>query len=183
MQEVDLSKYDNSWYQPGGKLKRILWYVFNVMFLLNPMNPFNGLRKFILRLFGAKIAEGVVIKPRVNIKYPWNLEIGAHTWVGEKVWIDNLGTVTIGPNVCLSQGAMLLSGNHNYKKVGFDLMVEPITLEAGVWIGAWAIVCPGTVCKTHAVLTVKSVASGSLEAYGIYTGNPARLVKKREIEA
>ena len=56
-----------------------------------------------MRLFGASVGKGVIINPRVNIKYPWKLVIGSNVWIGEKVWIDNLADVTIGDNVCLSQ--------------------------------------------------------------------------------
>ena len=99
-------------------------------------------------MFGAKIGEGVIIKPKVSVKYPWKLEIGANTWIGENVWIDNLDVVKIGSNCCLSQGALLLSGNHNYKKKSFDLLVRPITLEDGAWVGARAIVVQGVVMKS-----------------------------------
>ena len=96
------------------------------MFFINPLNPSSGLKKFILKLFGAKIGRGVVIKPGVNIKYPWKLFIGDYSWIGEKVWIDNLANVVIGRSVCISQGAMLLTGNHNYAAKEFDLMVLAI---------------------------------------------------------
>lgn len=179
--KTDLSKYNNDWYQPGGAVKRLLWYFFNVMFLLNPWNPFSGLRKLVLRMFGAKIGKGVVIKPRINVKYPWKLTVGNHVWIGEHVWIDNLGEVKIGDHSCLSQGAMLLCGNHNYKKETFDLMVEDITIEEGVWIGAHAVVSPGVVCRSHSILTVNSVATQELEAYSIYQGNPAKKIRERKI--
>ena len=81
----------------------------------------------------------MVIKPSVNIKYPWRLTIGSFVWIGEGVWIDNLENVVIGDNVCISQGAMLLCGNHNYKKTTFDLIVGSITLEDGVWVGAQSV--------------------------------------------
>jgi putative colanic acid biosynthesis acetyltransferase WcaF len=133
-------------------------------------------------MFGAKIGTGVIIKPAVNIKYPWNLEIGNHSWLGEKVWIDNLVKVTIGNNVCLSQGAMLLTGNHNYKRQAFDLIVEGIKLEDGVWIGAKSLVCPGVTCFSHSVLSAQSVATINLDAYFIYSGNPAQKIRERIIE-
>jgi putative colanic acid biosynthesis acetyltransferase WcaF len=144
--------------------------------------PISSVRILWLRLFGAKIGSGVVIKPKVNIKYPWRLTIGNNVWIGENVWIDNLEDVVIGDNVCISQGAFLLCGNHNYNKTTFDLMVGKIVLEEGVWIGAKAIVCPGTTIKSHAVLTVASVALGTLESYKIYSGNKAVVVKSRHIE-
>ena len=136
----------------------------------------------LLKLFGAEVGEGVLIKPYVNIKYPWLLTIGSHVWIGENVWIDNVANVQIGNNVCLSQGALLLTGNHNYKKPSFDLMLGEITLEDGVWIAAGAIVCPGVTCKTHSILSVGSVAAKDLEPYSIYLGNPAVKSRQRDLE-
>jgi putative colanic acid biosynthesis acetyltransferase WcaF len=182
MNKVDFSVYDNSWYNPGGSsLKRVLWYFVNVLFFMNPLNPISSVKVKLLRCFGAKIGKGVVIKPSVNIKYPWNLSIGDYTWIGENVWIDNLVQVTIGSDVCVSQGAMLLCGNHNYKKSTFDLMVGKIVLEDGCWVGAQSVVCPGVTLHSHAVLGVASVANKNLDAYTIYQGNPAHMVRKRII--
>jgi len=179
---VDLSTFSNPEYNPGGILKRGFWYFFNAFFLLNPYNPFGGLKRGVLRMFGAKIGNGVVIKPRVNIKYPWFLEIGNNVWIGEGVWIDNLGKVKIGNNVCISQGALLLCGNHNYKKTSFDLMVGEIIVEDGVWIGAKSIVTGNVICKTHAILAAGAVATGNLEKYSIYKGNPAVFLRERNME-
>ncbi len=177
--KTDLSKYNNSWYKPGISIKTTLWYFTNVLFFICPLNPFSGLKVLLLRLFGAEIGKGVLIKPGVNIKYPWKLKIGDYCWVGEKVWIDNLGEVKIGNNVCISQGAMLLCGNHDYKKPTFNLIVKEIILEDGVWIGAQSVVSPGVHCQSHSILSVHSVATKDLEAYTIYQGNPAIPVRKR----
>ena len=182
MQKTDLSKFDNSWYNPGNLFKRGLWFFVNGCVMQNRMNPFSRIRVFFLKIFGAKVGVGVIIKPNVNIKYPWNLEIGNNVWVGEQVWIDNLGKVKIGDNVCLSQGSMLLCGNHNYKKVEFDLVVGDIILEEGVWIGAHSVVCPGVRCKSHSILSVNSVAVQTLERYTIYQGNPAIELRNREFK-
>lgn len=179
--KTDLSLYTNSWYKPGSSAKRLSWYVANQLFM-NTGIPFtSGFKTRILKLFGAKIGKGFVIKPRVSIKYPWFLTIGNQVWIGENVWIDNLAQVTIGSNCCISQGALLLCGNHNYTKSSFDLMVGRISLEDGVWIGAKAVVCPGVTCKSHSILSVASVATHDLEAYSICQGNPARKVKERII--
>lgn len=181
---VDLSSYDNSDYNPGaGKLKLILWYFVNLLFFKNAWFPFIGPKRIILRFFGAQIGKGLIIKPAVNIKYPWNLKIGQHVWIGEGVWIDNLGKVSIEDHACLSQGAMLLCGNHDYKKSSFDLIVQDIHIQEGAWVGAQAIICPGVILASHSVVTVKSVAVKSTTAYGIYQGNPAIKVKEREIES
>ena len=181
--KIKLNIYDNSCYKPGNSIKRLLWYFANELVLKNTLFPFSFPRKFILQIFGAKIGKGVIIKPGVNIKYPWYLEIGDHCWLGEHVWIDNLAKVTIENHVCISQGAMLLCGNHNYKKTAFDLMVNEIILEEGVWIGAKSVVCSGVRCKTHAILSVGSIANIDLEPYIIYQGNPAKKIRNRVIEA
>ncbi|SFQ39865.1 putative colanic acid biosynthesis acetyltransferase WcaF [Pseudarcicella hirudinis] len=184
MLKTDLTKFNNSWYYaeyPAGKPKIILWFIINSLTINSYLPIPIAVKAFILRLFGAKIGSGFVIKPKVNIKFPWLLEVGNNVWIGELVWIDNFAKVTIADNACVSQGAMLLTGNHDYKKSTFDLMIGEIYLEEGAWIGAKAVVCPGIRCKSHSVLTVSSVATKDLTAYSIYQGNPAVLVKTRTI--
>ena len=178
---VLLNSYKNNWYQPGSLFKRTLWLIVNVVFFNHGLAVFNGIKIGLLRLFGARIGKGVLIKPSVSIKYPWFLIVGDHCWIGEKVWIDNLAQVTIGNHVCLSQGVLLLTGNHDYTSVSFDLIVRPIVIGDGVWVGAKAIVAPGTTILEHTVVTAGSVAVNELESYSIYRGNPAQKIKSREI--
>ncbi|WP_053971364.1 WcaF family extracellular polysaccharide biosynthesis acetyltransferase [Mangrovimonas sp. ST2L15] len=180
--KVDLSAFDNSWYQPGaGIIKRLCWYFINEIFFQTGLFPSSRLKVFFLRMFGAEVGKKVVIKPHVNIKYPWKLSIGDNSWIGERVWIDNLAQVIIGKNVCLSQGAFLLCGNHDFKKSTFDLLVGEINLEDGCWIGAKSIVGPGVVVGSYSVLTVGSIATKRLIPNMIYKGNPAEIVKERKI--
>ncbi|MBF9253829.1 colanic acid biosynthesis acetyltransferase WcaF [Pontibacter sp. 172403-2] len=180
--KVNLNSYNNSWYQPGGSaIRRMLWYFINVLFFLNPLNPFSTFKVWLLKLFGAQVGAGVIVKPGVNIKYPWLLQLGSHCWIGENVWIDNLVLVSIGAHVTLSQGAMLLTGSHDYKKTSFDLVVGEIRIAEGAWIGAKAIVCPGVSCGTHSVLAAGSVATSDLAPYTVYQGNPATAKRKRVI--
>lgn len=182
MVKTDLSRYNNSWFRPmAGSVKRLLWYLVNAaIFNSNALLPYS-IKCRILRIFGAKIGKNVVIKPRVNIKYPWKLVIGDYTWIGEGVWIDNLDFVRIESSVCLSQGAMLLSGNHDFSKSTFDLIVQPIEIKEGAWIGAKSIVTQGVTVGSHAILAVNSVASNDLNEYAIYRGNPCVKIKDRVI--
>ena len=181
--ETDLSRYNNDWYQPGPRWKIALWFIANSLFINNYLPIPVSLKTWVLRLFGARLGQGVMIKPGVNIKYPWLLSVGNHVWIGEQVWIDSLALVTIGDHVCLSQGAMLLTGNHNYQSPTFDLITKPITLENGSWVGAKSLVCPGVTVQSHAVLAAGSVATRSLEPYMIYQGNPAVAVRPRNLTA
>src|SRR5207249_2014007 len=109
-------------------LKRTLWYGINAIVFDSWFFPFYGIKRFLLRAFGGNIGNGVVIKPRVNIKYPWKLSIGAYSWIGERVWIDSLGLIRIGAHCCISQGVYLCTGNHDWSDPLFSLVVEPITI-------------------------------------------------------
>lgn len=182
MHKTNLSTYNNHPYYPGGNvLKRLLWFYVNAVFFKTSFIPSSGFKVFLLRLFGARIGKKVTIKPCVNIKYPWFLQIGDHTWVGENVWIDSLVMITIGANVCLSQGAILLTGSHNYKTASFNLITKSVILEDGVWIGAGAMVNLGITAGSHTMLTAGSIATKNMEPYSIYQGNPAVKIRDREI--
>jgi len=177
---------DNSTYKVtidiGASLvKRLLWYITNAVIFRSRLIAYSALKVGLLKLFGANIAQGVVIKPAVNIKFPWKLSVGEFSWIGEEVWIDNLSNVSIGNDVTLSQGAMLLTGSHDFSRTSFDFISSPIVLEDGVWIGARAVVFGGVVVSTHAILGINSVAESDLDPYLIYKGNPAIPVLERKI--
>ena len=178
---TNLSKYNNNNYKPGNIFLRFFWYFINVIFFKSSFFPFNFLKIFLLQLFGCSIGKGVVIKPNVNIKYPWKLSLGNYVWIGERVWIDNLDNVMIGNHVCISQGAMLICGSHNYKQKSFDLITKEIALNDGVWIGAKSIILPGVVAESHSILSAGSVISKNLESFTVYKGNPAEKVGSRTI--
>ncbi len=182
MTPIHLDTYDNSWYSPGGSfLKRTAWFFLGAPLLRSAWIPSSSFRVHLLRAFGARIGNGVVIKPSVLVKYPWHLVIGDHCWIGEHCWIDNLTTVRIGSNVCLSQGAYLCTGNHNWSDPSFGLMIAPIQLNDGSWAGAKCILTPGCVLGEGAVAAAGAVVTGSVPDYQIYAGNPAAFVKMRTI--
>ena len=172
--KVDLGGFSTGDFDKGaGRLKIMAWYVVNALIVRASWNPLMGLKIWLLRAFGAKIGRGLVIKNEVRIKSPWYLTVGENCWLGERCWIDNLERVSIGSNVCISQGAMLLTGNHDYKVATMPYRNAPITIEDGAWIGANSTVCPGVTVHENAILTVGSVATKDLEANGVYQGNPA----------
>ncbi len=179
--KTDLSKFTVGEYKNGNKLRVLIWFFVNY-YIFNSAFPWPYKWKVtLLRMFGANVGNGVVIKTKVRIKNAWRLSIGDNTWIGESVWIDNLENVTIGRNVCLSQDSMLLTGNHDYTQFDFPYRLGEIHLEDGVWIGAKSVVCPGVVCRSHSILTVNSVATRELEQSKIYAGNPASPVRDRKI--
>ncbi len=182
MSKVRLADFNGDVFDKGaGKLKIKLWYFVNAFFVRPSINPFMKPKIALLRLFGAKIGRGLIIKNNVVIKSPWNLSIGDDCWLGEGCWIDNLDKVQIGNNVCISQGALLLTGNHDYTVSSMPYRNAPIVIEDGAWIGAKTVVCPGVTVHSDAILTVGSVATKDLAEGGVYQGNPAVLVRDRKI--
>lgn len=182
MQPIQLNTYNNAWYRPGGSvLKRAAWFFFGQPILRCAFIPSSALRVSLLRAFGAHIGSGVVIKPAVDVKYPWHLVIGDHCWIGERCWIDNLTTVRLGSNVCISQGAYLCTGNHNWSDPSFGLMIAPIQIGDGAWVGAKSVLLPGAILGDGAVASAGSVVSGLIPDFEIYVGNPARFLKLRTI--
>lgn len=181
---VRLETFQNEWYDPGrGIVVRLVWMAVNGAFLLTWFPWPSFLKARLLRAFGAAVGQGVVIKPRVNIKYPWNLAIGDHAWIGEAVWIDSLGKVTIGESACLSQGCTIETGNHDWSLSTFDLIVKEVIVEDGAWAAVRSVLVPGSRLRSHAILGAGSVLSGDTEPYGIYVGVPAIKAKERVIRS
>src|SRR5690606_10865574 len=123
--ETQLRKaFDTNGFDAGAStVTQLLWYFVSALFFRSGIIPFSAVLVAILKLFGAKIGKDVRVKPFIHIKYPWKLTLGDHSWLAE-CYIENLAPVIIGKNACVSQNAMLLTGNHNYKKTTFDLMVN-----------------------------------------------------------
>jgi putative colanic acid biosynthesis acetyltransferase WcaF len=180
---VLLQKYDRASFVRGrSKLVESLWLILDAI-LVRSRIPGLTHRRLILRAFGARIGERVVIKTGVRIKFPWRLQIGDDSWIGEEVWIDNLASVQIGANCCISQGAYICTGSHDWGSPTFDLLVKPVKIEDSAWIAARAVIGPGVTVGEGAVLSLGSVATSDLVAWGIYQGFPASLLKQRPSKA
>jgi len=177
---VELARTHRAGYHPGRSYPiRALWLIVEALVLLNPVVVSYGLKRAVLRLFGATIGEGVLIKPGLHVKYPWRLTVGDHCWLGERAWIDNMEDVALGSDVVVSQGAYLCTGNHDWADPAMPLAPRPIVVEHGAWIGAFARVGPGTTVGAGSVLSLGAVALTDTEPWGIYAGNPASRVGTR----
>lgn len=156
-----------------GKGVEILWYLTKCLVFLSPLPWPSRWKCVLLRMFGAKIGDGVVIKPRVNIHFPWKLELGDHVWLGEEVFILNFEGVFLGSHVCVSQRAFLCGGNHDFRDPTFPYRNAPITVGQGAWIGAQTFVGPGVEIGEECVVAAGAVVTKSLQKNRIYRGNPA----------
>ncbi len=178
---VDLSIYDNSDYDAGrGLLVRTLWYYVSLLLFESGWMPASGFKCQVLRVFGARIGEGVVIKPNVRVKFPWRLTIGDHCWIGQEAWIDNMANVHIGSHACISQAVYLCTGSHDYRQESFDLITKPIAIGDGAWIGARATVLPGVTVGANGLVAGGSIVTKDVESATVVAGNPARQIAVRE---
>jgi len=179
---IDLSAPDNTELVRGAPIWiEALWFFVGLPILRSHLIPWSGLRRVVLRIFGAQIGTGVHIKPGLRVKFPWYLSVGDYSWLGEDLWIDNLARVTIGAHCCLSQGAYLCTGNHDWSSANMRLFSKPITCERGSWIGARATLCPGVVVGAGAMVAVGSVITANVPAMEIHAGVPAHFIKRRTI--
>ena len=165
-----LDKFDRGSFDRGAsKVKEVGWIIFSEL-LVSSWIPGTWWRKAILVVFGAQIGPGVVLKPKLRIKFPWRLKIGTSSWIGEGVWIDNLAQVSIGSNACISQEAYLCTGSHDWSRETFDLVTLSIIIEDFCWVGARAILAPGSHMGEGAILTLGGIGSGTISPWTVTSG-------------
>jgi putative colanic acid biosynthesis acetyltransferase WcaF len=179
---IDLSVPDNTELVRGRPLLiEAAWYFLGRPLLRSHWITSSLFRSFLLRLFGAKIGKAVYSKPGLRVKFPWYLEVGDHSWLGEDLWIDNLAPVIIGAHCCLSQGVYLCTGNHDWSTVNLKLFRKPIVCERGSWVGAKSVICPGVTIKAAAIVGAGSVVTRDVPSFEIYSGNPACYIRNRTV--
>jgi putative colanic acid biosynthesis acetyltransferase WcaF len=182
MTRVDLTRTSIGDYTHGRPfVVRALWLVVEALVLLNPVVTSYRLKRAVLRAFGARVGRGVIVKPNVHVKCPWRLEIGDHAWIGERSWIDNYVEVRIGAHACVSQGAYLCTGNHDWSDPGMRRFTGTIVVDDGAWVGAFARVAPGVTVGRESVVTLGSVLLEDATPGGVYQGNPAVRIKERRV--
>ena len=177
---MDLAQFNNAGFDRGASRSRELaWLLVRKLFFDGSVLPWYRLRRLWLRRFGARLGDGVLIKPGAKITFPWRLSIGRHTWIGEDAWLLNLAPIEVGNNVCISQRAFLCTGSHDWAKTTFDLVVKPIHIEDGAWICADVFVGPGVKIGENTVITAGSVVTQDMPPGMVCSGNPCKPVKPR----
>lgn len=143
--------------------------------------PLHGWRRLVLRAFGAKIGAGARIHASVDLWLPRNLDVGPGALIGPGVRLYNQGAIRIGADSVISQRAHLCASTHRTSDPGFELVRRPVTIGTGCWVAAEAFVGPGVTMGDGAVLAARGVLFDDAEPLGIYRGNPAVLVRQRQL--
>lgn len=148
------------------------WAATELLVVSNPWQISSRLRIMALRLFGAKIGHAVIFRPRTRVKFPWKLQIGDRSWIGEGVWIHNQDDVIIGCDAVVSQDTFITTGSHAFRR-DMALLTKPVRIEDGAWVTSRVVVLGGTVLGKSALVAPQSVVSGSVAENTMVRGNPA----------
>ena len=172
---VDLRTYDQSWFNRGrpGWFVLLWWFVQAIAFPLTPQ-PLHGLRRALLRLFGANIGANVYIRPTARFTYPWKVEIGNHSWIGDDVVFYSLDHIRVGQHCVISQQSYLCTGSHDLQDPAFGLITAPITINNGVWVAADCFIGHGVHIGANAVIGVRSSVFSNIPAEQVCWGTPCR---------
>lgn len=164
-----------------GKSKTIvqLWWIVEKTFFAMSPQFFYGWRRFLLRLFGAKIGKKVLIRSSAKFTYPWKVKIGDYTWIGEETTLYSLDNITIGSNVAIAHGVYFNTGLHDYSEENFTISSKKIIVEDECWITNDVYIAPGVSIAKGTVVGARSSVFKDLPEGWICYGNPAKPIKKR----
>ena len=181
---VDLRQYDSSRYERGrpGWMVLLWWLVQAIAFPLS-LHTFNNFRKWLLQRFGAKIGTGVIIRPTARFTYPWNVEIGDYSWIGDDVVFYSLDRICVGCHCVISQKSYLCTGSHDIQDPGFGLKTAPIAIGNGAWIATDCFIAPGVEIGANAVIGARSSVFSNIPAQQVCWGTPARPHYQRQIRS
>ncbi|WP_316153688.1 putative colanic acid biosynthesis acetyltransferase [Cupriavidus sp. BIC8F] len=157
---------------------QLWWLVQATLFRCSPQVAY-GFRRTILRIFGAKVGEGVLVRPSVRITYPWKVTLGDYCWIGDNVNLYSLGPITIGKNAVVSQESYLCTGDHDYSDPAFAIRAKPITVGPEAWVAAGTFIAPGVSIGQAAVIGARSFVFSDMPAATICYGSPCAPARPR----
>jgi putative colanic acid biosynthesis acetyltransferase WcaF len=156
-----------------------LWWLVQATLFRGSPQVLYAFRRWLLRLFGAQIGKGVIVRPSASLTYPWKVKIGDHSWIGDDVVIYSYAEISIGKNVVISQKGYLCTGTHDYRSRTFDIHALPIVIEDEAWLAADVFVAPGITVGKGAVVGSRSSVFTNLPEMMVCIGSPARPVHPR----
>lgn len=157
---------------------QLWWLVQATLFHGSPQFAY-GFRRWLLRCFGARVGQGVIVRPSVTITYPWKVSIGDHAWVGDDVVLYSLGEIEICANAVVSQSSYLCTGDHDFTQVDFPICARKITIGPEAWLAADVFVAPGVKVGKGAVIGARSSVFKDMPDGAICVGTPCKPVRRR----
>jgi acetyltransferase-like isoleucine patch superfamily enzyme len=105
---------------------------------------------------------------------------GHNCWIGVRcVVASGQGGIFLGNNVLIGPGAILVTGNHDFRRVELPTIEQaytgmPIRIGNDVWIGANATVLGGVSIGDRCVVAAGAVVTSDVPSGAIVGGVPAR---------
>lgn len=165
------------------RIVRAAWIIVWLVFASWTPRALHPWRRFLLRLFGARMGARADVRGSARVWYPPYLDMADRALIGPRVNCYNQAPISLGEDALVSQGAHLCAGSHDFDDPNFQLIARPIRIGKGVWIAAEAFVGPGAVIADGAVVGARAVAFGRLEENMVYRGNPATALRQRRLNA
>lgn len=156
-----------------------LWWLIQATFFRWSPQFMYGWRAMLLRIFGAKVGIGVIIRPTVSITYPWKVEIGDYAWIGDQAVLYSLGEIKIGAHSVVSQRSYLCAGDHDYAKTDFPIRGARIVIGEEVWVAADVFIAPGVTIGNGAVIGARSSVFEDMPHEMVCLGYPCKPIKPR----
>lgn len=179
----DLNKYKTpKGFRGKSKWMVQLWWLVYTLFFKTSPQVFYGWRRFLLRCFSARIGKKVIIRPTAQITYPWKVKIGDYSWIGDEVVLYSLGEIEIGANTVISQRSYICTGSHDYNTIDFSIYAKKIIIKDGCWLATDVFVAPDVIIEKGTIVGARSSVFKNLKSFSIYSGSPAKFIRKREIE-
>ena len=163
------------------KVGRSLWGVVWLLFFRPSPRPLFAWRRWLLRLFGARVGRGVCVHPSARVWAPWNLEMGEHSCLGPDVDCYCVDRVRIGSHATVSQYSHLCTAGHDISDLHMRLTTAPIWIGEGAWVCAGAFVGPGVRLGDGAVAAARAVVVKDVEPFTVVGGNPAKFLRERRL--
>jgi len=176
-----LDQWDHTGFDYGrGKVFVFLWFLCQeTLFRFSPL-PCYGFRRWLLKVFGCKLGKQVIVHPRARLHFPWRIEIGDYSWIGDDAWLYSVAPIKIGEQTIISQKSFLCTAGHDHHDPHFKTTHDPITVGNGVWIATDVYVAPGVTIGDNAVIGARSSVFQDMPAGMMCYGYPCRPVRPRE---
>ncbi|GGZ93560.1 putative colanic acid biosynthesis acetyltransferase [Algibacter mikhailovii] len=182
MNKIDLSNYKNR-ISRENQLKRLVWNIIWAIFARPlPRRLGNAWKLFLLRLFGAQMHNTSVVYSTARVYMPWHLEMHEYSCLAPEVDCYNVDKITIGAHATVSQKTFLCAASHDISKKDYPLITAPIVIKNQAWIGAGAFIGMGVTIGEGAVVGATTSVYKNVDPWTIVGGNPAKFIKKRNIE-
>ena len=181
MQHLNTFKLPQNFRGRNAFVVQLWWLVQSILFSNSPQFMY-GFRRFLLRLFDAKIGKNVIIRPTAKITYPWKISIGDFSMIGDDVVLYSLGEIEIGKNVVISQKSYICAASHDYLKSDFPIFAKKVTIEDQCWLATDVFVAPGITIGKGTVVGSRSSVYKDLPSNKVCIGNPAKIIRERKVE-